>query len=297
MQCKETPDRIFIKRGEKTILQYNKTPTEEAARHESYYTRSGYIHPLYSPSGEIITGDYAADHKHQHGLFFAWTKTSFEGRKPEFWNQKIEAGKVTYLETKKISSGDKECSFTVMHLFEDLTSEDKKPKPVLHETWTVTAIDRGDEYYEFSIETVQECASDSPLTIEKYHYGGMAIRGNDQWLEKGTTGQPLGVIETSGQHDRMEGNHTRPDYVMMHGPVGEGYAGVLIAQDKENFRYPQWVRLHPSKPYFVFSPMVEEPFQIKPGNPYKSRYRYVVFDGEPNAAMTEEILGSSAPQN
>ena len=40
------------------------------------------------------------------------------------------------------------------------------------------------------------------------------------------------------------------------------------------------VRLHPSKPYFVFAPMVEEPFVIAPGKPFESRYRYVVYDGK-----------------
>ncbi len=291
MHCIETDDVILLKRGSKTILQYNKKPTEESSKHEPYYTRSGYIHPLYSPSGKLITGDYAADHKHQHGLFFAWTKTNIEGRPLEFWNQKLKLGTISYSSTEKIIEKEGACGFEVKHLFME-TPGSGEAQPVLEETWSVVAVDRGEEFFEFVIESVQTCVSESPITVEKYHYGGMAIRGNTQWLANAKDEKPPGFLETSENHDRIEGNHTRPNYVMMHGPVDGDHAGVLVEQDKENFRYPQWVRLHPTKPYFVFAPMVEEPFQIKPGSPYKSRYRYVVFDGEPNAAMTAEMLNA-----
>jgi len=96
MHYVEDEARIVVMRGEKPIFQYNKKPTEEAANHEPHFTRSGYIHPVYSPSGKEVSGDFADDHKHQHGLFFAWTKTKFEGRKTEFWNQKLEAGRVSF---------------------------------------------------------------------------------------------------------------------------------------------------------------------------------------------------------
>ena len=33
-----------------------------------------------SPRGTVVTDDYPDDHKHQHGIFTAWTKTEYEGR-------------------------------------------------------------------------------------------------------------------------------------------------------------------------------------------------------------------------
>mgnify|MGYP002879245777 FL=1 len=56
----------------------------------------------------------------------------------------------------------------------------------------------------------------------------------------------------------------------------------------DNFRYPQWVRLHPSMPYFVYAPMVKEPFSIEPGKPYVSKFRYLTFDGKPDLKMIEK---------
>ncbi len=67
--------------------------------------------------------------------------------------------------------------------------------------------------------------------------------------------------------------------------------GLVAIPGPENFRAPQWVRLHPSKPYFVFAPMVEESFQIRPGQPYESRFRFVLFDGE---IGEPEIRGSAS---
>ena len=97
----ETDDSIIIFTEEgKPILEYLKKPSKEAEKHPPHYTRSGYIHPLYSPSGKILTGDYAADHPHQHGIFFAWTKSSFRGKPTEFWNQRKELGDIRYLRSK-----------------------------------------------------------------------------------------------------------------------------------------------------------------------------------------------------
>lgn len=295
MHVVESDATILVMRGEKTILQYNKKPTEEAARHEPHFTRSGYIHPVYSPSGREVTGDYAPDHKHQHGLFFAWTKTGFEGRETEFWNQKLEKGSVAYERTVKVFGGDGKCGFVVEQLWKDITAPGGA-KTVLAETWELTAHDAGEEHHVFDIASTQEAVGGSPLRIKKYHYGGMAIRGNGQWYVEDKNAEPPGVMITSEGLGRIEGNHSRPRWVAMHGPVDDGHAGVAVLGHPGNFRFPQWVRLHPNKPYFVFAPMVEEPFEIAPAEPYVSRYRYVVFDGEPDAKGLDaewEKLGSS----
>ncbi|MBP83912.1 MAG: hypothetical protein CMO61_08695 [Verrucomicrobiales bacterium] len=290
---------VLIEDGEKTIevtiagrpvLTYNKVPTEEALNHEPHFIRSGYIHPLYTPSGRIVTGDYPADHKHQHALFFAWTKTKFEKRGPEFWNQKLKAGRISFVKVVEgsIKSGNKFGSFSVEHLWEDLTAPDG-PVPVLKEIWKVSVFNEEAGPNMFEIESTQEMIGDKLLLVEQHHYGGMAIRGPDSWLidKKDTT--LLGTMLTSEGLGRIEGNHSRPEWVAMSGPVQKNeIAGVAVIPDKGNFRHPQWVRLHPNKPYFVFSPIVEKSFQIKPGEPYVSKFRYLVFDGEPEFSVIEE---------
>ena len=50
-----------------------------------------------------------------------------------------------------------------------------------------------------------------------------------------------------------------------------------------NYRFPQPMRLHPSEPFFCYAPQQLGDMEIKPGEPYIARYRFVTADG----AMTQ----------
>src|SRR5215471_10547355 len=69
------------------------------------FLRAGYMHPVYTPAGRIVTDDYPDDHYHQHGIFFAWTKTEFEGRHPDFWNMGDGTGTVELEKLETSRSG------------------------------------------------------------------------------------------------------------------------------------------------------------------------------------------------
>lgn len=273
MTVVETDSTITILNGESIVLVYNKVPTADAAKNDPAYTRSGYIHPIYTPTGKMVTDDFAPDHPHQHGLFFAWTKTSYEGRAPEFWNEKKEAGKIHYEETVELIEEEPRAGFVVRHRWEDLTAPGG-PKPVLMETWEVR-VSAQKRAYCIDLISTQEVIGESPLTIGKYHYGGMAFRGSRQWM-----GEEDSLMETSEGLGRTKGNHTRPTWVKMSGLIDGQPCGIVAGQNQQNFRFPQWVRLHPAKPYFVFAPMVEEAFTIEPGEKYVGKFNYLVFDGE-----------------
>ena len=57
---------------------------------------------------------------------------------------------------------------------------------------------------------------------------------------------------------------------------------------RNNFRFPQAVRLHPSKPYFCFAPMVDGEFTIEPEENYVSYYRYIAHDDSPDADAIQQ---------
>lgn len=299
MKCAESESAIELREAGRLILRYWKKPSPEAAENEPHYSRTGYIHPFLTPKGQSVTGDYPTDHPHQHGLFFAWTNTEFAGHKLNFWDQKAETGRVLHDSTVETLEGNVVAGFTVRLRHEDLVLADK-PTTVLDETWTVRAWRAVEgEGTLVDIESRQVCASDRPLQILKYHYGGMAIRGPAAWFNPVKDAEPPAAFFTSEGKSRTDGNHTRPDWVAMTGPADEGgSATVAIFSHPENFRAPQWVRLHPAKPYFVFTPMVEEGFAIEPDreSPYVSRYRYLVFDGKPDPATLNRVwLGYSKP--
>ena len=110
----------------------------------------------------------------------------------------------------------------------------------------------------------------------------MAFRGRAEWLkEKDDPGAaPAGFrFLTSEGKGRLEGNHTRPNWVALGGKLDDQDASVAIFGHPGNFRAPQPVRLHPAKPYFCFAPAVVDRFTIKPGAPYVSQYRFLVKAG------------------
>ena len=43
-----------------------------------YYARSGFIHPLQTPRGIIVTDDFPVGHVHQHGIMTAWVNTTVQ---------------------------------------------------------------------------------------------------------------------------------------------------------------------------------------------------------------------------
>jgi hypothetical protein len=125
--------------------------------------------------------------------------------------------------------------------------------------------------------------------INKYHYGGMAFRGARHW-----GGEEGCRFLTSEGKDRTSGNHTTAWWCDISGaskaePNDGNVSGLTVFCAPENFRAPQTLRLHPSMPYFVWSPMVNEGFRIEPGRPYKARYRYFVHAGTADKGVAAQI--------
>ncbi|HOX01863.1 MAG TPA: PmoA family protein [Candidatus Paceibacterota bacterium] len=81
--------RIEITEGGKPVLRYNYGTVEPGAVLEKVTpanriyarARSGYIHPLYGPNGEVLTADWSLDHPHHRGIYWAWPEVDFGGER------------------------------------------------------------------------------------------------------------------------------------------------------------------------------------------------------------------------
>lgn len=277
----ETEESIRITQGVNPVLEYVKISRPVPHGLEPHFRRSGYIHPVYTPTGQELTGDYPADHAHQHAVFFAWTKSSYNGQDTDFWNQAKRLGRIEFRKVVDISREEGRVSFTAKHAFQVNTKTESGDAliDVLYEFWTVTVHKTPNDHFLFDIVSVQECATTKPLNLAKFHYGGMGFRGIDEWLteskDRSITPGGLQFLTSEGK-DRWAGNHTRPDWVAFSGRIGTKDVSAAVFCSPGNFRAPQPVRIHPNKPYFCFAPMVEGPFRISPGEKYVSSYRYLV---------------------
>lgn len=249
------------------------------------FRRGGYIHPVLTPSGRAVTDDYPPDHFHHHGIWFAWTKTEFEGRAPDFWNMGDGTGRVEFVALEEAWGGPVHGGFRARHRHVDLSGH--SPKAVLEEAWEVAAYAVGEgpkPYFVFDLVSSQECAASSPLVLSEYRYGGMGFRGHRDWKDKSNA-----FFLTSEGKDRGTGHATRARWCHVGGRVGGHLAGIAILDHPGNFRAPQPMRIHPDDPFFNFAPPQLGEFEIAPGKPYVSRYRFVVSDGPPDAAEIERL--------
>jgi hypothetical protein len=267
----------------KPVLVYNHAMVPSPDPKQPYYARSGYIHPVYNPSGHVVTDDFNPDHMHQHGIMFAWTKSTFEGRPANCWDQKTGQGKVEHVAVLETGDGPVFGSFAVRLRHVNLNAPEGA-KPMLDETWYVRVYNFTERFL-FDLESNQTCAGRSPFVVEEYHYGGLMIRGAAAW----PAGSGADFLTSDGK-TRENGNHTRPRWCDIYGPLDGRTTGVTIMCHPGNRRFPQPVRLHPSMPYFCFAPAVLGSFRLEPDKPpYVSRYRFAVHDGAVDSQFTEHL--------
>lgn len=274
---------LVVEYEEREVLAYRLTPQSPPAGADSVYTRSGFIHPLRSPSGVVLTDGFPVGHMHQHGLFFAFTNTTFKGKHTDFWNQQNKEGYVRHGKLLETQVNDSVASFKV--ILEHISVASGK---VGEEEWAVKVRAKGSVYIIDLTSTWTNVSADT-LHINEYLYGGFAFRGSASWNSEDSLHfeDSLHILTSEGLH-REQANHTHPTWVSAYGPVLGKTAGVVISGAASNFRYPQAVRVHPQMPYFVFAPMVDGAFTILAGASYISKYRMVTFDGELNKEVIKK---------
>ncbi|HEY0075734.1 MAG TPA: PmoA family protein [Abditibacteriaceae bacterium] len=260
----------------KPVFDYQAEPGELPREDiKKSYVRGGYIQSVWSPSGRLVTDDFPPNHIHHHGIWFPWTKTEFEGRHPDFWNMGSETGRVEFVALNDFHGGPVFGGLTSQHQFVDMIA--KPAKIALNEAWQVQLFNAGNGTWIFDLLSTQKCASDSPLKLPKYHYGGLGIRGHRDWNGAGKT-----QFVTSEGIEGTKANETRGNWAWMGGLVDQMTTGIAVLGHPQNFRAPQPFRAHPSEPFLCLAPSQLGDWEIKPGEDYISRYRFIVRDGAPD---------------
>lgn len=275
---------VEIRKDRKAVLRYNTAHAVPPQGIDVRYGRSAHIHPVWTPTGAVVTDEFPPDHPHQDGIYFAFVKTEFEGRQPDFWNLLGGTGRVRFKELKGTAQGPVFGGLQSVHEHVDLSAP--SGKVALIETWDLRVWNIGGGkagYWVADLTSTVRCAGASPLKLPTYHYGGMAIRGARQWAGDNCT------FSTSEGKTRKDGNHSRPRWGDIAGPTAHGSAGVTVMTHPNNFRFPEPLRLHPTMPYMVFTPSQLGDWSIEPGKDLVSRYRYLIHDAKLNVENAERL--------
>jgi len=255
------------------------------------YLRGGYLHPLVSPTGNVVTDDYPANHLHHHGVWTAWTNAVFKGRKTDFWNMGDGRGKVDCTATDYSWSGPVHAGVEAENAYTDLTSGD--PVLVLNEVWTVKvfAVSDGEKPYRLlELTSIQNMADDFDLELPEYHYGGIGIRGFGAW----DGAENASFLTSEGVTDRDQANGKPAKWISMGGEAEKGRANIAILGSASNFRAPQPLRVHPTEPFVCFAPQVAGAMKIQHGKDYRSQYRLVITDGDADKELLDRLWNDYA---
>jgi hypothetical protein len=276
---------LEIHKGEKKILRYNHAPFPPPKGADKNYIRSGFIHPLWSPAGAILTNIHPADHIHHMGLWMPWTKTKFEGREVDFWNLGQGEGTVRFTKFVSTESGPVYGGFRVIQEHVDLTAPGGE-KVALNEELDVRVwnVGRVNECWLLDYTSKQRCASSSPLHLLKHRYGGLGFRATRQWNESNSD------YLTSEGKTRKDGHGTRARWCNIFGTTEEGQAGVLFISHPENHEHPEPMRIWPKGDvFFNFCPVQKADWSMEPGKDYILRYRLYVYNGTITVEKAESL--------
>lgn len=274
---------LTLKSGDKKLLTYVYKTVYPPAGVDTSYRRSGFIHPLYSPGGQVLTRIQPKDHYHHYGLWNPWTHTLYKGDTIDFWN--IGSGKATVRFSKLISetSGDVYAGYAAIHEHV-VTKKGTKNDVAMNEVQSVRVYAPGTDYYVMDFTSTLTCASDVPITLLKYRYGGFGWRTTEKWDNKNSE-----VITSEGKN-RKEADGSKARWCIVQGSIDDAYAGAVLLSHPTNYNHPEPLRIWPENQYdrgdmFAnFSPTKDKDWRLEPGKTYVLRYRMLVF----NNKMTKE---------
>jgi hypothetical protein len=279
VQAKAEKGLLTIYAGGKKLLGYQYATVYPPAGVDSAYQRSGFIHPLWSPRGQVLTKIQPPDHYHHYGIWNPWTHTVFEGDTVDFWNLRKRQGTVRFAKFLSISEGPIFGEYQALHEHV-VFKKDGAKKIALNELQSMRIYQPGNQNYYIADITIElSCAGKSPLQLLEYRYGGLGWRATEQWHEDNSE------VLTSERKTRNDADGTRARWFIIQGDVDNDYAGVVIMSHPANYNHPEPLRLWPATAdnrgavFVNFSPTKNMNWLLEPGRRYVLKYRLIVFNG------------------
>jgi hypothetical protein len=275
MALKKDEKALTVMHGDAPVLQYNHALVPPPEGKDPLYTRGGFIHPLFSPSGAELTRIHPADHIHHMGLWNPWTNTTFRERHVDFWNLKSGEGTVRHKGFSAEMNGPVFTGYRAEMDHVDLKDPGGETVAIKEvcEVKVWNAGGRDDGWFLIDYTSRQWCGTDDPIKLNEYRYGGFGFRATQEW-DKGN-------YLTSEGKTRIDGHTTRSRWCIIYGPTSLGDAGIVFMSHPENHNHPEPMRIWDNKPeiFFNYCPIQTEDWVFEPGKNYDRRYRMYVYDG------------------
>ncbi|WP_347838747.1 PmoA family protein [uncultured Draconibacterium sp.] len=294
---KKDNEDLCLHLGEKSILKYRYAVTLPPKEADPLYKRSGYIHPLSSPGGKVLTRIQAPDHYHHYGIWGPWTKTHIDDRAVDFWNLKAGQGTVKFAGFLAENEGTVFSGFKALqqHIDFGCPGEDQI---AMNEILDVRAWNIGDGVWMVDYTTSLNSPLKNGIMLDAYRYGGgIGFRATETWHKDNCT------VLTSDGKTRIDADGSYARWCLVEGEsnVAEGRSGILFMSHPSNRMHPEPMRVWPldanggrGDMYFEFVPIRHDDWKINPKQTYTLKYRMIIFDGNITAEAAEKYWNSFA---
>lgn len=289
---------ISLGYGEKRVLDYRHAYLEAPANVDPLYGKSGFIHPLRSPEGNIMTQIQPRDHYHHYGIWNPWTMTIVEGQPVDFWNLAAGEGIVRFAGLISKTAGEVFSGFTLRQ--EHVNFKARGPDQVaINESWHIKNFPveiEGRICWLIDFTSTLNNPLDSAIELSAYRYGGgIGWRATAAWNKDNSS------ILTSEGKTRKDADGTHARWCKVEGWFPSGISsGILFCSHPGNRAHPEPMRVWPEDTngrgdvFFEFCPIRHQEWTIYPEKDYVLKYRMLVFDGEIPREIAESVWQSYA---
>ncbi|MCC5936844.1 MAG: PmoA family protein [Lunatimonas sp.] len=268
---------IYIRKKGNDLWQYNHAVNQPPVGVNPAYARSGFVHPMWSPTGKSLTRIQPPDHYHHYGLWNPWTRAEFRGQTIDFWNLADEQGTVRYANTISRIQGPVFAGYEVLH--EHVVLKDQ-PEPLVamveQQGTRIYTVDADDDVYLADIRIALHTATDEPVILKEYRYGSLGWRTTEKWDRYNSE------VITSGGNTRKDADGTLATWCIVQGEIDDDYAAVIMMSSPTNYNHPEPLRIWPENMYdrgdmyANFAPTKNMDWTIDPGKQNVLNYRFLV---------------------
>lgn len=271
---------LTIQSGSQNLLRYQFEKVYPPKGVDSSFARGAFIHPLWTPHGQVLTRIQPPDHYHHYGIWNPWTHVLYKNDTVDFWNIGNKTGTVRFAGFNTALQGPVLSGFDAKHehvVFKKGGGEEV----ALNEVQSVRVYhpDPKADFYIVDIDILLQCATSNPVLLLEYRYGGLGWRTTEQWDRNNSE------VLTSEGKTRKDADGSKATWCIVQGKLDNDYGGVVMMSNPANYNHPEPLRIWPENQYdrgdmFAnFSPTKDKNWLLEPGKKYVLKYRLLVFNG------------------
>lgn len=260
------------------VYNYNTVAAPEGV--DPKFSRACYIHPLYSPAGDVLTQDFPSDHHHHRGVFWGWPLSYIGERRMDIWTLANARPWFNRWTTREANESSATLGFVNHWRFdgEDESQVEETVQVVVHPAVNGgRALDFTLQFKNFSTETLSVRGQSGK------GYGGFCFRPD-------ATRKPLTFTTAKGQMTEDALSWPTPWADVSSTAAAGITSGAAIFQHPANPGFPHdgWMFRHYG--FLGVSWPHEETVSYAPGEGFTLRYRLYLHDGPADAAKLASLF-------